>query len=182
MVVLLETLSCNVCSRYDFATESSQTLSIENAWSYGRNYLFRMAKSYFKVAVDENGLWVMYFSVPDEYIMVARVEEETFSVLRLTNTTYPKSKAGHAFVTCGVLYITDTSYRHVTFAFDLLKEKQVDASVEFQLASVMQQLNASAEAKEATVSLAMLSYNPADKHLYTWEDGSLLQYPIHFIS
>lgn len=157
-------------------------LSIENAWSYGRNYLFKMAKSYFKVAVDEKGLWVMFFSIPDEYIMVAQIEEETFSVLRLTNTTYPKSKAGHAFVTCGVLYITDTSYTHVTFAFDLLKEKQVDASFEFRLASVMQQINSSAEAKEAAISVAMLSYNPRDKHLYTWEDGSLIQYPVHFIS
>uniref|UniRef100_A0A670KDZ8 Gliomedin n=1 Tax=Podarcis muralis TaxID=64176 RepID=A0A670KDZ8_PODMU len=160
----------NIIVKYDFATQSSQTLSMKNAWYFERKYLFGASKSYFSVAVDENGLWVLYLSRPDEHIMVAHVDEDTFSVLRYINTTYPQSKAGNAFVACGVLYITDKNHTHVAFAYDLWRERQLDTI---------------SPAKQDDSSfvpvLAMLSYNQGDKRLYTWEHGFLMQYPVHFV-
>ncbi|XP_020645689.3 gliomedin [Pogona vitticeps] len=177
----------NIIVKYDLATGSSKTLPIENAWYYERMYLFNASKSYFSVAADENGLWVMYLSRPDEHIMVAQVEEESFSILRSINTTYPQSKAGSAFIACGVLYITDKNQIRVAFAFDLLREKPLDTSFALKLsltdagfmlrASLPKQNNST-----FTPVLAMLSYNHVDKELHTWEHGFLMQYPVQFIS
>lgn len=141
------------------------TLLIENALYHGRNYLFSNSKTYFNVAVDEKGLWIIYASSTDETIIVAHIDEETFSIIRHINTTYPKSKAGNAFIACGIMYVTDTKDMTVSFAFDLLKEKQIDARFELRSSQSV---------------LAMLSYSLRDKNLYTWENGSLMVYPVHF--
>ncbi|XP_053933306.1 gliomedin isoform X2 [Cuculus canorus] len=141
------------------------TLLIENALYHGRNYLFSNSKTYFNIAVDEKGLWIIYASSTDENIIVAHIDEERFSVIRHINTTYPKSKAGNAFIACGIMYVTDTKDMTVSFAFDLLKEKQIDARFELRSSQSV---------------LAMLSYSLRDKNLYTWENGSLMVYPVHF--
>ncbi|XP_048174284.1 gliomedin [Corvus hawaiiensis] len=141
------------------------TLPMKNALHHGRNYLFSNSKTYFNIAVDEKGLWIIYASSTDETIMVAHIDEERFSVIRIINTTYPKSKAGNAFIACGILYVTDTKDMTVSFAFDLLKEKQIDARFELRSSQSV---------------LAMLSYSLRDKNLYTWENGSLMVYPVHF--
>lgn len=153
--------------RFHFASKISNTLRIDHAWSYNRNYLFNYSKSYFAIAVDEKGLWVTYSSSLDDNIMVAQLEAEAFSVLRHINTTYPPSKAGNTVIICGVLYVMDVKHTHVTFAFDLLREKQVDAKFEL---------------KQSEADLAMLSYSPRDKHLSTWEAGYLRKYAVHFSS
>lgn len=144
-----------------------KTLKIENALHHGRNYLFSNSKTYFNIAVDEKGLWIIYASRIDENINVAHIDEEKFSAVRHVNTTYPKSKAGNAFIACGVLYVTDTKDMRVTFAFDLLKEKQIDASFEL---------------RSSQSGLAMLSYSLRNQDLYTWENGYLMTYPVHFDS
>lgn len=119
------------------------------------------------MAADEKDLWIIYSSELDKSIMVAHLDDKTFSVTQHINTTYPKSKAGNAFITCGILYVTDTKDLRVTFAFDLLKQKPVNASFDL---------------RSSTSVLAMLSYNPRDKKLYTWEEGRLMFYPVHFVS
>ncbi|XP_068552604.1 gliomedin [Anas acuta] len=155
----------NVILKFGLDKASLGTLPIENALYHGRNYLFANSKTYFNVAVDEKGLWIIYASSTDENIIVAHIDEETFSVIRHINTTYPKSKAGNAFIACGVMYVTDTKDITVSFAFDLLKEKQIDISFELRSSQSI---------------LAMLSYSLRDKNLYTWENGSLMVYPVHF--
>nr|XP_033776310.1 gliomedin isoform X2 [Geotrypetes seraphini] len=153
--------------KFEFETESVRTLKIENALYHGRNYLFSNSKSYFNVAMDEKGLWLIYASSLDENIVVANLDEKTFSVIKLINTTYPKTKAGNAFIACGILYVTDTKDMRVMFAFDLLKGKQVGASFDL---------------RSSSSDLAMISYNPRDKHLHAWENGYLMEYPVHFLS
>ncbi|KFV09995.1 Gliomedin, partial [Pterocles gutturalis] len=155
----------NVILKLGLDKASLGTLLIENALYHGRNYLFSNSKTYFNVAVDEKGLWIIYASSTDENIIVAHIDEETFSVIRHINTTYPKSKAGNAFIACGIMYVTDTKDMTVSFAFDLLKEKQIDARFELRSSQSV---------------LAMLSYSLRDKNLYTWENGSLMVYPVHF--
>ncbi|KAL8197222.1 UNVERIFIED_CONTAM: hypothetical protein K2H54_016089 [Gekko kuhli] len=163
--VYYQKIGTNNIVKFDLGTKLSKTLMLEQAWSHMRHYLFAYSKTYFNIAVDEMGFWVMYVERFHENIMVAYVEEQNFSVMLNINTTYPKSKAGNAFIACGVLYVTDKNDSYVTFAFDLLSEKQVDANFEL---------------KRSPSNLAMLTYNPRDKHLYTWEKGSLMQYPVHF--
>ncbi|NWV47909.1 GLDN protein, partial [Daphoenositta chrysoptera] len=155
----------NVILKFGLDKASLGTLPIKNALYHGRNYLFSNSKTYFKVAVDEKGLWLIYASSADETMMVVQLDEETFSVLRHINTTYPKAKAGNAFIACGVLYVTDTRDTGVSFAFDLLRGEQIAAR--FRLRS-------------SRAVLAMLSYSLRDKNLYSWENGSLMVYPVHF--
>ncbi|XP_044515983.1 gliomedin [Gracilinanus agilis] len=158
----------NIIVRFEFATETSETLKIENALHFGRNYLFVNSKTYFNLAADEKGLWIIYASSLDgSSIFVAQLEESTFSVIQHINTTYPKSKAGNAFVACGILYVTDTKDMKITFAFDLLKGKQINVSFDLRTSQSV---------------LAMLAYNLRDQHLYTWEDGYLMLYPVQFLS
>lgn len=154
--------------RFEFGKETSQTLKLENALYFDRKYLFANSKTYFNLAVDEKGLWIIYASSVDgASILVAQLDERTFSVVQHINTTYPKSKAGNAFIARGILYVTDTKDMRVTFAFDLLGGKQINANFDLRTSPSV---------------LAMLSYNMRDQHLYSWEDGHLMLYPMQFFS
>nr|4D77_A Chain A, GLIOMEDIN [Rattus norvegicus]4D7C_A Chain A, GLIOMEDIN [Rattus norvegicus]4D7C_B Chain B, GLIOMEDIN [Rattus norvegicus] len=158
----------NTIVRFEFGKETPQTLKLEDALYFDRKYLFANSKTYFNIAVDEKGLWIIYASSVDgSSILVAQLDERTFSVLRHINTTYPKSKAGNAFIAQGILYVTDTKDTRVTFAFDLLRGKQINANFGLRMSQSV---------------LAMLSYNMRDQHLYSWEDGHLMLYPVHFSS
>ncbi|XP_060734717.1 gliomedin [Tachysurus vachellii] len=156
-----------IISKFNLQTKTLHTLAIENALYHNLSYLLRSSKTYFKMAADESGLWLVFASSIDENIMVAQLDEKTFSVTSYINTSYPKSKAGNAFIACGVLYVTDTKDSRVSFAFDLLKLKPL--SVSFDLwppASV----------------LSMMSYNPKDRHLYVWDSGHVKSYKVQFLS
>lgn len=131
---------------------------IPNSRHKNLKYLFHNSKTYFKFAVDENGLWVIFASNTDDNTMVAKLDPDTFSVQTTINTAYPSAKAGNAFIVCGVLYFTDKRDKYVTYAFDLKTKSPVDASFEL---------------KTGNGILAMLSYYPNKKRLYMWESTSV---------
>ncbi|KAA8595901.1 hypothetical protein FQN60_011192 [Etheostoma spectabile] len=154
-------------ARFDFHTKKLHTLTIDNALYHNLAYLLYNSKTYFKLAADENGLWLIFASSVDESITVAQLDQKTFSVTSYINTTYPRTKAGNAFIACGVLYVTDTKDTRVTFAFDLLKGKPVNVTFDLRSPSGV---------------LAMLSYSPKDRHLYVWDHSYVRLYVVHFIS
>lgn len=119
------------------------------------------------MAADENGLWLIFASSVDESIMVGQLDQKTFSITSYINTTYPRTKAGNAFIACGVLYVTDTKDTRVTFAYDLLKGKPVNVTFDLRPPGGV---------------LAMLSYSPKDRHLYVWDHSYVRLYVVHFIS
>uniref|UniRef100_A0A8C8HIA3 Olfactomedin-like domain-containing protein n=1 Tax=Oncorhynchus tshawytscha TaxID=74940 RepID=A0A8C8HIA3_ONCTS len=137
-------------------TRRLQTLAIENALYHNRTYLFHNSKTYFKFAVDENGLWLIYASAISGTVMVAKLNHKRFSVLSVVSTSYPVPSAGNVFVACGVLYLTDTKDTKVTHAFDLMKEKA---------------LNVSLDLRSANGIMAMLSYYPENQLLYMWDNS-----------
>ena len=155
-----------VC-RFNFQTKKILTLTIDNALHHSLTYLLPNSKTYFKMAADENSLWLIFASSRDESIMVAQLDQKTFSVTSYINTTYPRTKAGNAFIACGVLYVTDTKDTRVTFAFDLLKGKPVNVTFDLRPPGGV---------------LAMLSYSPKDRHLYVWDDSYIRLFVVHFIS
>nr|XP_046248485.1 gliomedin [Scatophagus argus] len=154
-------------ARFDFQTKRLHTLAFDSALYNNLAYLLHNSKTYFKLAVDENSLWLIFASSVDESIMVAELDQKTFSVASYINTTYPRSKAGNAFIACGVLYVTDTKDTRVTFAFDLLKGKPVNVTFDLRSPGGV---------------LAMLSYSPKDRHLYVWDHSYVRLYVVHFIS
>ncbi|XP_029312106.1 LOW QUALITY PROTEIN: gliomedin [Cottoperca gobio] len=154
-------------ARFDFHTKRLHTLTIDNALYHNLSYLLHNSKTYFKLAADENGLWLIFASSVDEGIMVAQLDQKTFSVTSYINTTYPRTKAGNAFIACGVLYVTDTKDTRVTFAFDLLQGKPVNVTFDLRSPGGV---------------LAMLSYSPKDRHLYVWDNSYVRLFVVHFIS
>lgn len=129
-----------------------------NSRYHNLTYLFRNSKTYFKFAVDENGLWVIYAADTDDDTMVAKLDPDTFSVEAVINTHYPTTKAGNAFVVCGVIYFTDDKDRRVTYAFDLKTESPQDASFILRPGGGI---------------LAMVSYYPNKRLLYMWDNSSV---------
>ncbi|XP_028257815.1 gliomedin [Parambassis ranga] len=154
-------------ARFDFHTRRLLTLTIDNALYHNLAYLLQNSKTYFKLAADENGLWLIFASNIDDSIMVAQLDQKTFSVTSYINTTYPRTKAGNTFIACGVLYVTDTKDTRVTFAFDLMKGKPVNMTFDLRSPGGV---------------LAMLSYSPKDRHLYVWDHSYIRLYVVHFIS
>ncbi|XP_071757554.1 gliomedin [Centroberyx gerrardi] len=154
-------------ARFDLRSKRLHTLAIDNALYHNLSYLLHNSKTYFKLAADENGLWLIFASSVDESVMVAQLDQKTFSVISYINTTYPRTKAGNAFIACGVLYVTDTKDTRVTFAFDLLKGKPVNVTFDLRSPGGV---------------LAMLSYSPKDRHLYVWDHSYVRLYVVHFIS
>lgn len=159
--------STSSIARFDFKTKKLHTLTIANALYHNLAYLLPNSKTYFKLAADENGLWLIFASSLDESIMVAQLDQKTFSVTSYINTTYPRTKAGNTFIACGVLYVTDTKDTRVTFAFDLLKGRAVNMTFDLRSPGGV---------------LAMLSYSPKDRHLYVWDQNYVRLYVVHFIS
>ncbi|XP_026782846.2 gliomedin isoform X1 [Pangasianodon hypophthalmus] len=154
-------------AKYNLRTKTLHTLAIENAFYHNLSYLLRNSKTYFKMAADESGLWLVFASSVDENIMVAQLDEKTFSITTYINTSYPRSKAGNAFIACGVLYVTDVKDTRVTYAFDLLKQKPLNVSFDLWTPASV---------------LSMMSYNPKDRHLYVWDSGHVKSYKVHFLS
>ncbi|XP_054475555.1 mucin-2-like [Anoplopoma fimbria] len=143
---------------FDLKTGETNTLTMANSRYHNLAYLFRNSKTYFKFSVDENGVWVIFASDTDDDTMVAKINTDSFSVESVINTHYPTTKAGNAFIVCGVLYFTDDKDRKVTYAFDLKKEKPLDASLDLRPENGI---------------LAMLSYYPNRKLLYMWDNSSM---------
>lgn len=152
-------------SRFDLKTRRTSTLVIEDSRYQNLAYLLRNSKTYFKFAVDENGLWVIFAAGAGDSTMVAKLGPETFSVEAVINTHYPTAKAGNAFIICGVVYFTDDTDRKVTYAFDLYKESPEDAT--FNL-------------RPADGILAMVSYYPKEKLLYMWDNSSVKTCKVQF--
>ncbi|XP_070763120.1 gliomedin-like [Enoplosus armatus] len=148
----------NTLIKFDLRTRRTDTLIMAKSRYHNLTYLFRNSKTYFKFAVDENGLWLIFASDTDDDTMVAKLNPDTFSVESVINTHYPTTKAGNAFIVCGVLYFTDDKDRIVTYAFDLKTESPLDASFDLRPANGI---------------LAMLSYYPSKKLLYMWDNSSV---------
>ncbi|XP_068578539.1 gliomedin-like isoform X2 [Cebidichthys violaceus] len=148
----------NRLMEFDLNTGGTYALIMANSKYHNLTYLFRNSKTYFKFAVDENGLWVIFASDTDNDTMVAKIDTDRFSVESVINTHYPTTKAGNAFIVCGVIYFTDEKDREVTYAFDLKKESPQDASFDLRPANGI---------------LAMLSYYPNRKLLYMWDNSSV---------
>ncbi|TNN87065.1 Gliomedin [Liparis tanakae] len=145
--------------KFDLSTGETNTLTVANSRYHNLNYLFGNSKTYFKFAVDENGLWVIFAAdTDDDDTIVAKINTDTFTVESVVHTGYPTSKAGNAFIVCGVIYFTDDEDRRVTYAFDLVKESPLDVSLDLRTGDGI---------------LTMLSYYPNRKLLYMWDNSSV---------
>ncbi|XP_055015738.1 gliomedin-like [Boleophthalmus pectinirostris] len=144
--------------KFNLNTRRMESLTMTNSRYNSLNYLFHNSKTYFKFAVDENGLWVIFAQDSDDKMMVAKVNHEAFTVTSLIDIAYPTSKAGNAFIACGVVYVSDEKDRKISYAFDLEKNKSVDANFDVSASNGI---------------IAMMSYYPNMKQLIMWDNRSV---------
>ncbi|KAL2093415.1 hypothetical protein ACEWY4_010727 [Coilia grayii] len=154
-------------ARYDLRTRTLQSLPVEDALYHELTYLFHNSKTYFKFAVDEFGLWLIFASSVDDVILVSRIEQKWFTALDPVNTTYSRHQAGNAFIAHGVLYVTDPEDTGITFAFDLLEKKPIQVQLALRPPGGV---------------LAMLSYSPQYKSLLMWDSGVVKTCSVRFSS
>lgn len=141
--------------RLNLNTGGVESLTMANSRYNKLNYLLRNSKTYFKFAVDENGLWVIFAQDTEDKMMVAKLNHKTFSVMSLIDIAYPTIKAGNAFIACGVAYVSDDKDRKISYAFDLQKEKSLDVHLDLRVPNGI---------------LSMMTYYPNTKRLIIWDN------------
>uniref|UniRef100_A0A4W3J3L4 Adhesion G protein-coupled receptor L3 n=1 Tax=Callorhinchus milii TaxID=7868 RepID=A0A4W3J3L4_CALMI len=134
-------------------------------------------KSDIDLAVDENGLWVIYATEQNNgKIVISQLNPYTLRIEGTWNTAYDKRSASNAFMICGILYVVKSVYEDddneatgnkidYVYNTDLSKDGLVDISF-----------------PNSYQYIAAVDYNPRDHKLYVWNNFHVLKYSLLFES
>ena len=122
------------------------------------------------LAVDEQGLWVIYSTDANSgRLVLSKIDVDTFSITDTWNTnSNNKGSIGNAFMVCGKLYATDnysSSLTNVDFKFDPATGE--DSGTDLYL------MNPGGYNSS-------IDYNPHTKTLYSWDGSRRLTYNLIF--
>jgi hypothetical protein len=144
------------------------TLEIPDA-GYRNTYHYQWGGwSDIDLAVDEEGLWVIY-STPSNggSLVLSKIDIDTFRITDTWNTSSEnKLNMGNAFMICGVLYATDSySDRPTTinFRFDPVTGDQSDPGIRFENPGGYN---------------SYIAYNPLEQQLYSWDSSRRQTYDL----
>jgi Olfactomedin-like domain/Putative metal-binding motif len=146
--------------KFDLATETVEgTLEVIDA-GYRNTYPYAWGGySDIDVAVDEDGLWVLYATAANAGMMViSSIDPDTFTITDTWNTSSAaKRDIGNAFMMCGVLY-TVSSYKDtattIDYAYDTADSTGTSIAIDW--------------INEYTYN-SMVDYNPTDGLIYAWD-------------
>ncbi|ELU00885.1 hypothetical protein CAPTEDRAFT_221151 [Capitella teleta] len=159
----------NEIVKYNFRNESIEAKRhLKNAAHRGLEYLYHTQYNFFDLAIDENGLWVIYAANDEpEYTLVSKLNPDDLVIEKTWNITVKHREYGNGFVTCGVLYLIRDTHAKTTvidFAYDLYLKEYV-SNVRLKFTNPFQMNN-------------MVAYNPKEKQIYSWDKGNQLTYPL----
>ena len=121
------------------------------------------------LAVDENGLWVIYATEASTgNMVVSKLNDTTLVVLNTWYTKQYKPSVSNAFMVCGVLYATrtlNTRTEEIFYYYD------TNTGKEGRLNIIMHKMQETVQS---------INYHPFDQKLYVYNDGYLLNYDLVF--
>ncbi|XP_048104925.1 adhesion G protein-coupled receptor L1-like [Alosa alosa] len=162
--------------KYDLRTRIKSGEAIVTGANYHDTSPYRWGgKSDIDLAVDENGLWVIYATETNNgRLVVSQVNPYTLRFEGTWQTTFEKRLASDAFVACGILYAVRSVYQDddseaggdlILYAYDTRRNQADPVHIPFP---------------NPYQHVSSVSYNPRDNQLYVWNNYHVLRYPLEF--
>nr|XP_061810986.1 adhesion G protein-coupled receptor L3-like isoform X2 [Nerophis lumbriciformis] len=132
-------------------------------------------KSDIDLAVDENGLWVIYATEQNNgRVVISQLNPYTLRVEGTWDTAYDKRSASNAFMICGVLYVVKSVYEDddnesagnkIDYVYNTELSKDGFLDIPFP---------------NSYQYIAAVDYNPRDNLLYVWNNYHVVKYSLDF--
>uniref|UniRef100_A0A4W4HHD7 Adhesion G protein-coupled receptor L1a n=1 Tax=Electrophorus electricus TaxID=8005 RepID=A0A4W4HHD7_ELEEL len=162
--------------KYDLRTRIKSGEAIVTNANYHDTSPYRWGgKSDIDLAVDENGLWVIYATESNNgRLVVSQVNPYTLRFEGTWETGFDKRLASNAFMACGVLYAVRSVYQDddseaggdlVLYAYNTNRNQEEPVHISFP---------------NPYQYISSVDYNPRDNQLYVWNNYNVLRYPLQF--
>ncbi|XP_053710280.1 adhesion G protein-coupled receptor L2 isoform X10 [Synchiropus splendidus] len=162
--------------KFDLRTRIKSGEAIINNANYHDTSPYKWGgKTDIDLAVDENGLWVIYATEQNNGMMViSQLNPYTLRFEATWETAYDKRSASNAFMVCGVLYVVRSTYED--------NESEVSKSMIDYVYNT--KLNrgeyVDIHFPNQYQYIAAVDYNPRDNQLYVWNNFYILRYNLEF--
>ncbi|XP_051529209.1 adhesion G protein-coupled receptor L2 isoform X4 [Myxocyprinus asiaticus] len=162
--------------KFDLRTRIKSGEAIINNANYHDTSPYKWGgKTDIDLAVDENGLWVIYATEQNNGMMViSQLNPYTLRFEATWETTYDKRSASNAFMICGVLYVVRSTYED--------NESEVSKSLIDYMYNTKQNQGEYIDINfpNQYQYIAAVEYNPRDNQLYVWNNFYILRYNLAF--
>ncbi|KAK0143788.1 Adhesion G protein-coupled receptor L2 [Merluccius polli] len=162
--------------KFDLRTRIKSGEAIINNANYHDTSPYKWGgKTDIDLAVDENGLWVIYATEQNNGMMVlSQLNPYTLRFEATWETAYDKRSASNAFMVCGVLYVVRSTYED--------NESEVSKSLIDYVYNTKQKHGEYVDIHfpNQYQYIAAVEYNPRDNQLYVWNNFYILRYNLEF--